>query len=90
MQLQCDAIYLHSFLSVSVSNPNNQAQVICIPAPRGRGVAGFLTFRFLKLHCRAKFVVNFLLNAPPRGVDNNDICIHHDVLLQGNLALGPE
>ena len=60
------------------------------PTTRARGIAGLLTFHLLKPHCRAKFVVNFLLNAPPRGVDNNDICIHHDVLLQGNLALGPE
>ena len=40
-------------------------------------------------------MVKFLLNAllpggGGGGVDNNDICIHHDVLLQGNLALGPE
>ena len=60
------------------------------PAPRGRGIAGQLTFHFLKPRCRAKFVVNFMLNGLPPGVDNNDICIHHDVLLQGNLALGPE
>ena len=37
------------------------------PAPRGRGIAGLLTFHFLEPHCRAKFVVNFLLNAPPPG-----------------------
>ena len=43
------------------------------PAPRGRGIAGLLTFSFVTPHCRAKFVVNFLLNARPR-VDNNDIC----------------
>ena len=38
------------------------------PAPRGRGIAGLLTFSFLKPHRRAKLVVNFLLNARPRGL----------------------
>ena len=60
-------------------------------------IAGPLYFSIFKallkaLHCGAKFVVQFLLETPSPGVDNNatDICIHPDVLLQGNLALGPE
>ena len=60
------------------------------PAPWGQGIAGLLTFHFLKPNCGAKFVVKFLLNAPPPEVDNNDNFIHHDELLQGNLAVGPE
>ena len=65
------------------------------PAPWDRGIAELLYFSIFKallkaLHCGAKFVVKFLLEDPSPGVDNNatDICIHHDVLLQGNL--GPE
>ena len=65
------------------------------PAPWGWGIAGLLYFSNFKallkaLHCGAKFVVKFLLEAPSPGIDNNatDICIHHDVLLQENLALG--
>ena len=38
------------------------------PAPWDRGIAGLLTFHFLKPHCRGKFVVKFLLNAPPPGL----------------------
>ena len=76
----------------------HDAKVICLPRPLGPGNSGaFKIFSIFKaalktLHYGAKFVVKFLLEAPSPGVDNNatDICIHHDVLLQANLALGPE
>ena len=76
--MHCQAIYTVFF---QFQIPIIRHKSFVSPAPWGRGIAGLLTFHFLKPHCEAKFVVKFLLNAPPQGVDNNDICIHHDVLL---------
>ena len=67
MQLQCDASYLYSFLSVSVSNPNNQAQVICIPRPLGPGNSGAFNFSFFKAALQGQICGKIPAKCPAQG-----------------------
>ena len=65
MQLQCDASYLHSFLSVS--NTNNQAKVICIPRPLGPGNSGTFNFSLFKAALRGQICGKIPAKRPAPG-----------------------
>ena len=91
-------VFFCATTSFSIEIPIIIHQPFVPPAPLGPGNNRAFNFSIFKaLHCGAKFVATFLLNATTPGVDNNAtvICIPHPlggrgIARQWNLALGLE